>query len=57
MAKDKREPKWRPRGNAKPVFIPKWKQAKLDAMPEAARGAALAAFKARWFPAPTASKA
>jgi hypothetical protein len=52
VAKDKREPKWRPRGQAKPAFIPKWKQAKLDAMPADARAKALAAFTARWFPAP-----
>jgi hypothetical protein len=51
VAKDKREPKWRPRGQAKPVFIPKWKQVKLDAMPADARAKALDAFKQRWFPA------
>ena len=52
VAKDKRAPKWRPMGKAKPVFIPKWKQAKIDALPADKRAAALAAFKARWFPAP-----
>jgi len=52
MAKDKREPKWRPRGEAKPLFVPKWKQAKLDALPEAERKAALAKFAARWNPPP-----
>ena len=55
QAKDKREPKYRPRGVPKPVFIPKWKQAKLDAMPEADRKKALEAFTARWFPKPVAA--
>ena len=52
QAKDKRQPKFRPLGVPKPVFIPKWKQAKLDAMPENERAAALQAFKERWFPTP-----
>jgi len=52
QAKDKRQPKFRPLGVPKPVFIPKWKQAKLDAMPEKERAAALQAFKERWFPTP-----
>lgn len=47
-AKDPREPKWRPRGNAKKVFIPKWKQAQLDALSPAESKAKLEAFKARW---------
>lgn len=55
MAKDKREPKYRPRGVQKQVFIPKWKQAKLDAMPEADRKKALDAFVTRWYPKPVAA--
>jgi hypothetical protein len=51
-AKDKRAPKWRPLGKAKPVYVPKWKQAKLDALPADKRAAALAAFTKRWYPAP-----
>ena len=55
VAKDKREPKYRPRGVQKQVFIPKWKQAKLDAMPEADRKKALDAFVTRWYPKPVAA--
>ena len=55
VAKNKREPKYRPRGQQKPVFIPKWKQEKLDAMPESERKAALDAFVARWYPKPAAA--
>lgn len=57
QAKDKREPKYRPRGVPKPAFIPKWKQAKLDAMPEKERKAALQAFMDRWYPKPVAATA
>jgi len=37
------------------VFIPAWKQAKLDKLPEADRKAKLEAFKARWFAAPASA--
>ena len=47
VAKDKRAPKPGP----KTVFIPKWKAAKLEKLPEAERKAKLDAFKARWFAA------
>ena len=47
VAKNKRAPKPGP----KTVFIPKWKQAKLEKLPEAERKAKLEAFKARWFAA------
>ena len=47
-SKDPREPKWRPRGKAKPVFVPKWKQAQLDKLSPAEAKAKLEAFKARW---------
>jgi hypothetical protein len=51
VAKDKRAPKPGP----KTVFIPAWKQAKLDKLPEADRKAKLEAFKARWFAAPASA--
>jgi len=50
VAKNKREPKWRPRGQAKAVFVPKWKQLKLEALPADKKAAALKAFTERWYP-------
>ena len=35
-AKNPREPKWRPLGKEKPVFVPKWKQAQVAALPKGA---------------------
>ena len=51
VAKDKRAPKPGP----KTVFIPKWKQEKLDKLPEGERKAKLEAFKARWVAAPASA--
>lgn len=47
-SKDPREPKWRPRGNTKKTFIPKWKQAQLDKLAPTEAKTKLEAFKARW---------
>jgi len=55
MPKNKRAPKWRPLGVPKPVFVPKWKQAALEAMAPDARAAALKAFVARWNPSAAAA--
>jgi len=49
VAKNKRAPKAEPK-----VFIPKWKQAKLDALPEKERAQVLQTFKDRWFASPAA---
>ena len=49
QAKDKRAPKWRPLGKEKPLFVPKWKKAQLDALPAAESAAKLEAFRKKWF--------
>jgi hypothetical protein len=54
VPKMKRAPVWRPLGKAKELFVPKWKQERLAALPEEERKAALQKFAARWSPAPLA---
>mmetsp|Transcript_17743 Transcript_17743/g.58049 ORF Transcript_17743/g.58049 Transcript_17743/m.58049 type:complete len:198 (-) Transcript_17743:156-749(-) len=46
--KVKNEPKWRPRGKEKPLFVPGWKRAKMEKMSSTDAEAATAAFKERW---------